>query len=87
MPVCGKLGGQMIPHDGAQKDVAKDQDDVDNDGDGDGVGRHVELFADLLVNQPPVQLLPEKDIRDASSRFFSVPKRDCTSGIGWVSPS
>ena len=42
-----------------EKDVEEHEEAVDDDGDGDGVGGHPHLVADLLVDQPPLQLLPE----------------------------
>ena len=50
----------MHSYEGADCDVAEDDHDGDDHGDGDPVRGHVGLHPDLLVNQAPLVLLPQR---------------------------
>ena len=50
----------MRSYEGANGDVAEDDHDGDDHGDRDAVRGHVGLYPDLLVNQAPLVLLPQR---------------------------
>ena len=50
----------MRSYEGADGDIAEDDDDGDDHGDGDAVRGHVGLDPDLLVDQAPLVLLPQR---------------------------